>query len=374
MATTVDAVARTICVALSCEHASVYLPDEHGGLALAWSHPDDDVATSFDVELFAEEVQDHGGPLLLAGTDPDTSGGDEQHADVSVYGVPLRVGTRSVGVVVLTYTGDERRGFMRLPPHVAAAVADQAAIAIDNAQRVVAEHTTVLRLEELDQAKSDYLAGITHDLRTPLTAVLGFVSTLRRIGPHLSGDAIRTYLEVVERQALRLSALVDDLLLAARLESGPLVPVQLDRVDLTTAVEEALETIEPQRRARVDVAGMAPAVVHGDRSQLVRVVQNLLDNALKYSPPGSRVVASVAIAGTDAHIDVANDGAAIPPEERERIFERFRTGRAGARTGSSGLGLYIVRGIVRGHGGEVSVVDTAVDGVVFRVSLPLAAA
>jgi two-component system, OmpR family, phosphate regulon sensor histidine kinase PhoR len=237
-----------------------------------------------------------------------------------------------------------------------------------NARRYTGEQTTVRRLEELDQLKADYVAGITHDLRSPLTALLGFVRTLRRMDTEASAAERREYLEIMERQANRLAGLVEDMLVGARLDAGRLEPDELVHVDLIALAREVVDALAPPHRQSVTVTGETGDVC-GDRRQLERVLQNLIDNALVHGPSGSTVEVDVACEGRDVVVRVRDAGPGVPVELMGRLFARYaRAGRG--RAGSTGLGLYIVRGIVEAHGGRVGVDSTPGEGSTFEVRLP----
>ncbi|MEM7308330.1 MAG: HAMP domain-containing sensor histidine kinase [Planctomycetota bacterium] len=216
-------------------------------------------------------------------------------------------------------------------------------------------------LHQLDQAKSEFIGNVSHELRTPLTSLR---LTVANVLDGVTGDvspAQRTALERVRRELARLSALVDDLLELARLEAGVVEP-KCERVDLALLSSDCAESLAPtadERGVTVEVHGAGEA--RADPAMVRRVLLNLLDNAIKFSPEGSGVRVRVG----PARIEVEDEGPGGVPED---AFERFRQGgRDGVKHGGAGLGLAIVERLVAMHGGRVSV--TCDGGATFRVDL-----
>jgi signal transduction histidine kinase len=242
------------------------------------------------------------------------------------------------------------------------------------AQRLLAEQNA--RLLEVDRLKDDFVAMISHDLRTPLTSIIGFVDlTLQeRAGP-IGGDQ-RMYLEVVARSAQRLLRIVEDLLFVARLQSGPLRLTVAD-VDLAAIVREAV--VEAQLRAQKQEVTVAlelepiPLVL-GDPGRLSQLLDNLLSNAIKFTPEGGRITVRLEPASAGVRLEVADTGIGIPPDELPGLFERFvRASTATERQlPGTGLGLYIARSIVEAHNGTIGVESTPGVGTRFRIELPAA--
>lgn len=366
LAHTLEAVTRAAAVALSCERAALYLPAGDGELELAELYATDLDTTTDEGSRTARQAFERGELVLVQdASECDLLDGPwhAQQGAVAVMALPLSLADRQVGTLVVAHTEAHPRGFTSLCQQVGGAVAQQAALAIEHARLFGAEQANVRRLTELDQLKRDYIAGITHDLKTPLAGLIGFVETLRRLGADSTEEQRQRYLDVMERQATRLVALVEDMLVAARADEGAVRPTDLGPVDVDRLAEEALETYEPERRARIRYRpGAESCVVHGDPGQLLRVLQNLLDNALKYSSGDTPVALRVRSADGMVLIRVRDRGPGIPPADRERVFQRFGRSATGREAGSTGLGLFITRGIARGHGGDVVLEDPA-DGV-----------
>ncbi|MBW3620605.1 MAG: PAS domain-containing protein [Actinobacteria bacterium] len=365
LARTLSAVARAAATALSCERVGIYLRNDEDEPVLAELHATDlDITTEAGARTAREALERRELVLVQDARTCDFLDGPWHATEgaVAVMVMPLSLADREVGALVVAHTDAHPRGFTNLSQQVGTAVAQQAALAIEHARLFEAEHASVQRLTELDQLKRDYISGLTHDLKTPLAGLIGFVETLRRLGDDSTEEQRQRFLDVMQRQAARLVLLVEDLLLAARAEDGTVTPRDLRPVDVGALVAEAVESYEPDRRARLDHRpGSGPCRVLGDRAELQRVVHNLLDNALKYSEPDTTV--TIEVAGTDdVVVRVRDRGAGIPAADREQVFQRFGRSATGREAGSTGLGLFITRGIARGHGGDVTIEDPT-DGV-----------
>jgi PAS domain S-box-containing protein len=211
--------------------------------------------------------------------------------------------------------------------------------------------------ERAEEAKRDYVALIAHDLRTPLTAVQGHAQTLQRRSQRKgnSDTADVQSLAAIVTNTRRMGAMIEDLLESSQLESGALLlrrtPIDLSR--LAAEVVAQLGSVEDRERIRVLAPGPGP-LVSADAARIERVLMNLLQNALKYSPAESPVELEVRQAAGEAVVGVIDHGAGIPLDQLPRLFQRFsRVGRAEAGPGGFGLGLYIARLIVEAHGGRV---------------------
>jgi signal transduction histidine kinase len=228
------------------------------------------------------------------------------------------------------------------------------------------------RLVEADRMKDEFVALISHDLRTPLTSIMGYVEL--SLDEDLGADA-RSFLEVVARSSQRLLRLVDDLLFVARLQSGRL-EIAPTRLDLTEIACQAAEEARGRADAKdlelvVDVNGAVPVDV--DRGRVFQLLDNLISNAIKFTPDGGRVEIKVA-RSDDAVLEVCDTGIGFTEQEAARVFERFyRTDRAVERqVPGTGLGLFIAAAIADVHGGRISAHPRDGGGAVFRVELPLA--
>jgi two-component system, OmpR family, sensor kinase len=215
-----------------------------------------------------------------------------------------------------------------------------------------------------------FVADASHELRTPLAAVRGYAELFGRGADRRPEDLART-MDGISRESERMSRLVEDLLLLARLDEGrPLAhaPVELDQL-VGEAVETA-QTVEPGREIELTAE---PAVVLGDRDRLRQVVDNLLSNVRAHTPPGTPVRVGVATNDGHAVIEVADTGPGLPPDTAERVFERFyRVDASRSRaSGGVGLGLSIVAAVTEAHGGTFAARSEPGEGATFAITLPL---
>jgi hypothetical protein len=251
--------------------------------------------------------------------------------------------------------------------------ADRAAAAAKE-QALQHERQAADRLRELDEVKSDFVATVSHDLRTPLTSIVGNTELLLDGDAGELGGLQHRLLESVDRNARRLNTLVGDLLMLSRIESGTL-RMQSRDVSVREVVDGTLEAVAGQRAADValDVELPAePVLVRGDPDQLERVIINLVSNALKFTPPGGRVGITVAEAPEQVRLSVSDTGIGIPEAELPHIFDRFfRSSRSQQkRRPGSGLGLTIAKSIVEQHGGSIEAGANPTGGTTFSVTLP----
>jgi signal transduction histidine kinase/DNA-binding response OmpR family regulator len=236
-------------------------------------------------------------------------------------------------------------------------------------------------LATLDRMKTDLLANVSHELRTPLAAIRGYVEFIQegQLGP--ISDAQRKGLDVCLRNAERLTKTINMLLDFSRMELGRVTirpaPFQIGR--LVTQVVSGVES--EARKKKIRLVARVPRElkpVDGDRDRLTQVLENLITNAIKFTPEGGTVEVSARLVTPDAggpskvEISVADSGAGIPPEERRRIFDKFYQSDATAtrKFGGIGLGLAIVKSILDAHGSEIVVEERPGGGSVFRFALP----
>ena len=241
-------------------------------------------------------------------------------------------------------------------------------------------HAAMLTFEDLSEQRMtermrvDFVANASHELRTPLASVLGFIETLQ--GPARNDEAARgRFLGIMREQGLRMARLVDDLLSLSRIELRAHVTPQTP-VDLAAIAREIVDSLMLLARGReVTIALDLPAQplrVAGDRDELLRLMENLIENAIKYGRRGGRVEVTLASAGGEASVAVRDDGQGIAPEHLPRLTERFyRIDTAQSReTGGTGLGLAIVKHIVLRHRGRLTIESVVGQGATFRAVLP----
>ncbi|MBJ6764985.1 HAMP domain-containing histidine kinase [Myxococcaceae bacterium JPH2] len=218
-----------------------------------------------------------------------------------------------------------------------------------------------------------FLAGVAHELRNPLSALKLSTAIADPGRASLTPERMQRTLALVRRQVARLDRMVGDLLDATRIEAGrlELQPEVRDARELARAVVELYQSGDPGHVLRLSVSD-APVLVRADPSRLEQVLHNLVSNALKYSPSGSRVEVSVLGQGEEAILAVADQGIGISAEEMRQLFTPFqRTGNARQRAPGVGLGLSVARRIVEAHGGRIEVQSEPGQGSTFRVHLAL---
>ncbi len=220
----------------------------------------------------------------------------------------------------------------------------------------------------------EFVADASHELRTPLTSILANLELLQASLDEPTHDEEREMVDSALRSSSRMSRLVTDLLLLARADAGRLAA--RTRCDLAEIAGNAAAEVAPttgERELRIDNG--RPLPVDGNPDELHRMILNLLDNAVRHTPPGSAIELRLRAAGRDAVVEVADDGPGVPPEMREQIFDRFVRGAGPADTagrGGSGLGLAIVRAVAASHGGSVEATESESGGALFRIRLPRA--
>ena len=223
----------------------------------------------------------------------------------------------------------------------------------------------------LEEAKSDFVASISHELRTPMTAVLGAANTLLREDIELSPERRRQLLEMIGSQGKRLTQMTEDVLLAGRLDHGDL-RLEREPVDLAELVRTAVETMREQLPESVTLRIVPDGAVKavGDPDRIEQVLLNLIDNAVKYSPRGGEVTIATLPAEGRARVEVADEGLGIPPAEHGSVFEKFYRSRSVQVPTGTGLGLYICRELVRRMGGTIGVRSRPGAGSTFYFELP----
>jgi signal transduction histidine kinase len=231
------------------------------------------------------------------------------------------------------------------------------------------------RLLELDRLKDEFVATASHELRTPLTSLSGYLEMSLDPAEGPLSPTRENHLRIVQRNADRLAALVDQLLFLARADSHPL---ELDPqpVDLAEILDEAAETARPAAGAKniaLEIEGAALLGVRADRPQLLRVVDNLVANAVKFTPDGGTVRLATRRDGDDAILEVVDTGLGIPRAEQSDLFNRFFRGTNAVEKAipGSGLGLAISQVIAEAHGSTIQVESIPGGGSTFRLALPL---
>jgi signal transduction histidine kinase/DNA-binding response OmpR family regulator len=292
----------------------------------------------------------------------------------SLVGAPLLIEGRVIGVIHVEtarprhFTPDDLR-LLQL-------AADRLALAIEHARLYEAEQKARLQAETANRVKDEFLATVSHELRSPLNAILGWVKLLRE--GKLDATQGARALETIERSARAQGRLISDLLDVSRIVTGQL-RLNLRLIAPARFIEAAVEAVRPAAEAkgiRLEMAlEAAVRPISGDSDRLQRIVWNLLSNAIKFTPGGGRVEVRLRRAGEHLEIVVSDTGAGISPEFLPQVFDRFRQADSSStrKQGGLGLGLAIVRHLVELHQGTIRVQSPGCgQGATFVVQLPLA--
>jgi RNA polymerase sigma factor (sigma-70 family) len=312
-----------------------------------------------------------GRPVVVGLADDEALGGPLRRLGLSsAVVIPIPAADRVEAILVVGF--EEPPGPSSQDLEVFQMLATQAAVALENARRFERQRRSMDRIAEIDRMKSDFLSNVSHELRTPLTVIAGMGRTLEESWYDLSEADRRDLLARLNANATTLDSIIAELLDFGRLEAGKLQlePREVDLRDLLGGVADRLKSLLRNHVVQVDVADGLTALA--DPLLIERVVENLLTNAAKYTPTGSRVRVSAIGHGPDAVIAVTDDGPGIPPEETYHIGERFfRGGDPNTRaTRGTGLGLALVSEILDMHGTYLEVESELGIGSRFCFRLP----
>jgi signal transduction histidine kinase len=284
---------------------------------------------------------------------------------------PLVLGAHPIGM--LTLSRAEVDAFSEEEIELVALLGRLVATAVQNIRAYEAEHHTVEELRRLSELRADFVSLVSHELRSPMAAVIGAARTLQARWRTLRPEQREAFLALIGDETSRLAALVGDVLDTSRLEAGTF-SYRFDDVDLTRLVQDVVDTARVAEPDVEVVAALGPGLpaIRGDRERLRQVLGNLVDNAVKYSPEGGTVRVRASSENGVAVIAVSDEGPGIPPGQRRRIFEKFvRAETPGGPKPGTGLGLFIARSIAETHGGSVDVRSTPGGGATFTLRLPV---
>ncbi|MHB8646216.1 MAG: ATP-binding protein [Thermomicrobiales bacterium] len=378
LATVVEQVTRVFTL----ESAAMLLPDRTGTLAVRLAYPDSAAGQYLrdrEHAAVAAHVFMTGVPAGVGSPHrvyrphgPEYAGGAMQPRGRRVLYVPVRAARGAVGVMGVAavraadYSGDERR--------LLTTFANQAALAIDRA-RLIEEATRAAALEEADRLKSALLAAVSHDLRTPLASIKASATSL--LQEEIAWDAAtqREFLTAIDEETDRLARLVANLLDLTRIQGGALKPEKEwnEIGELIASVTDRLTPLLQTHSLRVAIAPDLPPVAC-DFVEITQVLANLIENAVKYSDPGTEIAVTADRDRAMMRVAVTDHGFGIPPEDVPHVFETFyrvrREGR-GRQIGGTGLGLAICKGFVEAHGGTIAVRSVVGHGSTFTFTLPI---
>jgi signal transduction histidine kinase len=246
-------------------------------------------------------------------------------------------------------------------------------LAMENGRLVQQLQGSLDQEKELNLMKNEFVAVVSHELRTPLTSIQGYLKTLLQLGEDLPDDQRTSFLEAADRQGDRLRRLIEQLLVVGRLD-GHVEPLALAWVDLDRLTSEVVDELRAGANGHtfdVRLPATLPAV-HTDEGKLHQILSNLVENALKYAPPDTRVTILAEPGVNGVVVRVIDEGPGIPPDAHERIFERFFQVDQSAtrRVGGTGLGLYICRRMAEAIGGRLTLARSDATGSEFSLFVP----
>jgi two-component system sensor histidine kinase KdpD len=343
---------------------AVLLPEEAAPNQLAVRAASANLRFDENERAVADWVFQHGEP---AGRNTNTL------PAAQVRYLPLKTAQRVLGVLGVAGPAAAERPLTPRQRRLIEAFASQASLAIERAWLAEAARQAQV-FQAAERLQTALLNSVSHDLRTPLVSITGALSSLQEDGTALDAVTRRTLVDNAREEAERLNRLVGNLLDMTRLESGPL-KVKHEPVDLEDLIGSALEQLGARARGRQVSVQVEPELplVPADFVLLAQVLVNLLDNALKYSPPDTPIAVSARLepGGREARLDVADHGSGIPPADLTQIFDKFYRVQRPGSAGGTGLGLSICRGIVEAHGGRIWAENRPEGGALFAFTVPL---
>lgn len=384
---------------------AILLPDHHGNMQTEANayQPTERITLSRDEQAIAIWVMTHGRSMEFYDDDALpllTSARFMQRVLIhttaaghvvrrSLHLIPLKMGQKVVGVLRLRVLDgsqqlkqverqEEDRDHPSVPATFFWTFLDQAAALIERV-RLQRENLRVELLQRTDALRSALLSSVSHDLRTPLTVIKAAASSLLQEDVNWDEEAQRSFALSIEREADRLNRLVGNLLDMSRIEDGALKP-EKDWYQLTALIQDVLDRLQPLlqgRKVSLHLPTDLPAV-ELDYLQIDQVLTNLVENAVRYTPPESPIEVSAQRSGEEIIISVADSGPGIPEDDYERIFDKFyrvlnTQGRHPASPPGSGLGLAVCKGLVEAHAGKIWAEPRPGGGAIFFVVFPVGA-
>lgn len=359
--TAVSSIARQVVEVFGFDYCAVFVPDEAG----RWQR----LALASDVSFTPVESEIGNvyacGEMKLLRTYTFKSPVKKAQAKQSIIYAPLKVGVRSMGVMVLVSSTMERG--------TVEAIAGLVALALERA-RFLKEISHTEALRQSDELKSALLASVSHDLRTPLTSIRASVDSLLEEEIDWDKRALREFHLIISEEVERLTKLIRNLLEMARIEAGELKPSKRwgSVSEIFGNVLDRTSAATQHHKVRVDLDDGLP-LVKVDSRLIAEALTNLIENAAKYSQPGTEIVLQGRIDEGQMIISVKDQGEGLAPDERERVFDKFyRSTRPKKQyKEGTGMGLAITRGIVEAHGGKIWVESALGIGSKFSFLIPV---
>ena len=283
---------------------------------------------------------------------------------------PLLLGTTPIGMVSILRS--EADAFDEDEVELAALLGRLLASSVQNMRAYESERATVAELRRLSALRADFVSLVSHELRSPMAAVIGAARTLEERWRELNADQRAAFLALIADETNRLATLIGDVLDTSRIEAGTFSYrfTEVDVAELVQATVAGFALHQDEVSVIAHAEGVLPSV-RGDRERLRQVLRNLLENAVKYSPAGEAVDVRARAEDGRVFVTVEDSGPGIPAEQHGLIFERFGRANVGLGKPGTGLGLFIARSIAEAHGGALSVVSAPGKGAVFTLELPV---
>jgi len=340
---------------------AILFPDREGRIQRPTGAPQPESLHGADLAV-AQWVFDH---------DERAGLGTDTLPSAAAHYVPLAGSQGNIGVLALE-PGNPRRLFVPEQQRLLDTFASQIALALERA-RLASEARASQIDAESERVRNALLAAISHDLRTPLASIVGASTSLQQHGARLEPAQRDELLGAIRDEAERMTRLVDNVLQMARLQSGA-VTLAREWQPLEEIVGDVLRRLRPLLAGRRVDAHLAPnlPMVLVDGVLIGQVLANLIENAAKYTPPGSAIHVTAGVEHGEVVVAVADEGPGLPPGEEIRVFEKFHRAAPEAAQSGVGLGLAICRAIVSLHGGVISAENLPAGGAVFRFTLPIA--
>jgi len=281
---------------------------------------------------------------------------------------PLNVGGRTIGLI--SVGRNERDAFSEHEIELMTLLGSLVASAVQNIRAYESERRTVEELQRLSMMRADFVSLVSHELRSPMAAVIGASRTLQQRWRELSSEQREAFLALIGDESTRLATLIGDVLDTSRIEAGTF-SYRFSDVDLAALVRDSIATASVgQDEVPLNAIVREVPLVRGDPGRLRQVVGNLIDNAVKYSPTGIAVEVDVRQFNGAVVVTVSDHGPGISTEDQRLIFEKFGRASGGSSKPGTGLGLYIARSIAEAHGGTVDVSSQPGHGATFTLTVP----
>jgi signal transduction histidine kinase len=283
---------------------------------------------------------------------------------------PLLVGARTIGLLSLSRR--EPDAFAEHEVELVSLLGRLAASAVQNIRAYESERRTVEELRRLSALRADFVSLVSHELRSPMAAVIGAARTLQARWRELRPDQRESFLALIGDETTRLAGLIGDVLDTSRIEAGTF-SYRFSDVDIAALVRDTVSVASVGQDEVPILAEVVPGlpIVRGDAERLRQVFGNLIENAVKYSPAGEPVEVRVSQSNGAVLVSVHDRGPGIKRDDHRLIFEKFGRVASGSSKPGTGLGLYIARSITESHGGTIAVSSALGRGATFTVNLPV---